>query len=72
MGYKLICNARCYPDQYFPTLKEARLWLFEHGRNQLYVQADMREPEDVGHDINLRSTETYNIADYFDFTLTKN
>ena len=72
MGYKLICNDRCYPDQYFASLKDARSWLYQHGQYQLDVQHDMREPKDVGHDINLRSTWTYGIAEYFDFELTKN
>ena len=71
MGYKLECNDRCYPDQYFASLKEARSWLYLHGRHQLYVQSDLREPKDVGHDINLRSTWTFELAEYFDFELIK-
>lgn len=71
MGWKLECNDRCYPDQYFPSWKEVRSWLYQHGRYQLDVQSDMREPKDVGHDINLRNTDTYGLAEYFDFTLTK-
>lgn len=71
MGYKLICNDRCYPDQYFTSLKDVRSWLYQHGRYQLGVQGDMRSPEDVGHDINLRDTWTFGIAEYFDFELIK-
>jgi hypothetical protein len=72
MRHKLICNDRCYPDQYFASLKEARSWLYQHGQYQLDVQRDMREAKDVGHDINLRDTSTYELAEYFDFELTKN
>jgi len=72
MGYKLKCKDRCYPDQYFASLKEVRYWLYQHGQYQLDVQRDLREPQDVGHDINLRDTWTQGLADYFDFELTKN
>tara|TARA_R110002020_G_scaffold245766_3_gene459461 strand:+ start:7106 stop:7327 length:222 start_codon:yes stop_codon:yes gene_type:complete len=72
MRYKLICNDRCYPDQDFTSLKEARSWLYQHGRYQLDVQGDLRDPKNVGHEIDLRSTWTYGIAEYFDFELTKN
>ena len=71
MGYKLECNDRCYPDQYFPSLKEVRSWLYQHGQYQLDMQRDLREPKDVGHDINLNGTGTYGLADYFDFTITQ-
>jgi len=72
MGYKLECKERVYPTQYFPQLKDARVWLFEHGRNQLCIQHDMRDAKDVGHDINLRDSRTDELADYFDFELIKN
>ena len=72
MRYKLICNDRCYPDQHFASLKDARSWIYQHGQYQLTIQHDLREPKDVGHDINLRSTCTYGIAEYFDFQLIKN
>ena len=71
MEYKLICKENSYPDLYFQSLKEARVWLYEHGRNQLTIQHDLREPKDVGHDISLTSTCTYGLADYFDFELIK-
>ena len=71
MGYKLICKDRCYLDQEFASLKDVRDWLYQHSRYQLDVQGDMRHPKDVGHDIDLRSTKTHNIAEYFDFELLK-
>jgi hypothetical protein len=71
MGYKLLCKDKCYLPQYFESLKDARVWLYQHGKNQLYVQCDIRHPKDVGHDINLRTTWTYGIAEYFDFELIK-
>jgi len=70
MGYKLICDERVYPKQYFTTLQKVRLWLFQHARIQLDMQSDLRESKDIGHDIDLRSSDTYELADYFDFTLT--
>ena len=72
MNYKLECKDRIYPTQYFASLKEARCWLYQHGRYALDIQRDHREAKDVGHDINLRSTWTFGLADYFDFELTKN
>lgn len=70
MGYKLICKDGCYPNQYFKNRKDARYWLYEHGRHQLYVQHDFRDAKDVGHDINLKKTDTYDLAEYFEFILT--
>jgi len=69
--YELICNDRVYSTLDFESLREARCWLYEHARNQLSVQSDLRNPRDVGHDINLKKTETFELADYFDFTLNK-
>tara|TARA_R100000353_G_C6477364_1_gene188177 strand:+ start:694 stop:912 length:219 start_codon:yes stop_codon:yes gene_type:complete len=71
MGYKLICKDRIFPNQYFSSLKDARSWLYEHAQYQLLIQHDLRDPKDVGHDINLRSTWTYGLAEYFDFELHK-
>ena len=71
MGYKLICKDKCYPTQYFKNRSEVRSWLFLHARNQIDVQGDLRSKEDTGHDINLRNVDTYGLADYFDFTLTR-
>tara|TARA_R110000803_G_scaffold35405_8_gene76593 strand:- start:542 stop:763 length:222 start_codon:yes stop_codon:yes gene_type:complete len=71
MGYKLICNEKYYETQYFSNRREARQWLFNHARLQLNTQADLREPNEIGHDIDLRSVDTYALANYFDFTLIK-
>jgi len=71
MGYKLICKDNCYPTQYFPNRKDARSWLYQHARNQIDVQGDLRDKKDIGHDINLKKSDTYDLADYFDFILTR-
>jgi hypothetical protein len=71
MNYKLICKDIIFPNQYFPSLKDARSWLYKHAQYQLSIQHDLRDPKNVGHDINLRSTWTYGLAEYFDFELHK-
>ena len=70
--HKLICTDQCYEDQFFASLSDARCWLFNHGRLQIGFQKEHREPRDVGHQIDLRSANTFDLADYFDFELLNN
>ena len=71
MSYKLICKDNSYPTQYFPDRKNARIWLHQHARNQINIQGYLRDKKDIGHDINLKKSDTYDLADYFDFILTR-
>jgi len=70
--YILICLDDSYPLQYFLSLKDVRSWLFNHARLQLEIQGDCRDPKDIGHDVNLKLLDTYELAEYFDFTLETN
>tara|TARA_R110002072_G_scaffold260422_1_gene418896 strand:+ start:176 stop:736 length:561 start_codon:yes stop_codon:yes gene_type:complete len=70
--YKLVCHANVYPLQYFKSLKDVRSWSFNHARLQLEMQYDLRDPKDIGHDVNLKLLDTYELAEYFDFTLETN
>lgn len=71
MRYKLICNDKCYPTNHFKNKQETRSWLFNHARLQIECQHYLRASKDVGHDIDLKKSSTEDLANYFNFTLTK-
>ena len=48
-------------EQYFLSLKDVRSWLLNHARLQ----------QDIGHEIDLRASNTEGLADYFDFEIRK-
>jgi hypothetical protein len=67
--YKLVCHANVYPLQYFKSIKDVRSWLLNHARIQLEMQHDVRDFKDIGHAIDLRASNTEELAYYFDFTI---
>jgi len=67
--YKLVCHANVYPLQYFKSIKDVRSWLLNHARIQLEMQDDVRDFKDIGHAIDLRASNTEELAYYFDFTI---
>ena len=70
--YSLVCHANVYPLQYFKGIKDVRSWLLNHARIQLEMQHDVRDFKDIGHAIDLRASNTEELAYYFDFTLETN
>jgi len=69
MRILIECTDNCYPKMTFKSLKDVRSWLFQHAKFQLILQGDLRERDNIGHDIDLRATNTFAIADYFGFQI---